>query len=186
MGSEMCIRDRLCAMLRLTDRMKWTIRQEKAGDEAVIASVTDAAFAGKTYADGTEANLPAQLRDAGALVLSLVAIECKQIIGHACLSPATIGGDRWLALGPVSVLLDKQGQGVGSALVSTATSVAQAYGRGGVVLMGDPKFYGRLGFELSQGITYQGKVSPHLQIYPFGADPKGDVHFHPLFEVDIS
>ncbi len=161
--------------------MKWTIRQEKSGDEDAIASVTKEAFAGKAYADGTEAQLPAKLRAAGALVLSLVATERKMIVGHACLSPALIGAEKWLALGPVSVLPAKQGQGIGSALVSSAVSVAQAYGRGGVVLMGDPKFYSRVGFELATDATYLNKPSPHLQVYPFGAQPCGDVMFHAAF-----
>lgn len=117
--------------------------------------------------------------------MSLVAVERKQIIGHACLSPATVGDEKWLGLGPVSVVPDKQGQGIGSALVSTAVSVAQAYGRDGVVLMGDPKFYRRLGFELASGATYAGKASPHLQIYPFSGgaarDVTGDAKFHPAF-----
>lgn len=91
--------------------MKWKIRQEAAGDEAAIAHVTKAAFAGKAYADGDEAELPGRLREAGALVLSLVAVERKQIIGHACLSPATVGDEKWLGLGPVSVVPDKQGPG---------------------------------------------------------------------------
>lgn len=171
----------LGARLGLTDRMKWTIRQEKSGDEAAIALATQLAFAGKTYADGDEAELPARLRDAGALVLSLVAVERKQIIGQACLSPATIGGEKWLGLGPVSVVPDKQGNGIGSALVSTAVSVAQAYGRGGVVLMGDPTFYTRLGFELAGAATFRGKPSPYLQAYPFGEMPTGDAIFHAAF-----
>ncbi len=162
--------------------MKWTIRQEKAGDEASIARVTQAAFAGKAYADGDEGSLPTRLRNAGALVLSLVAVERKLIIGHASLSPATIGPDKWLGLGPVSVSPDKQGHGVGSALVSTAVSVAQAYGRGGVVLMGDPKFYCRIGFEPAINATYKDKASPHLLIYPFGSVPSGEACFHSEFD----
>ena len=144
--------------------MKWKIRQEAAGDEAAIAQVTEAAFAGKPYASGDEADLPERLRDAGALVLSLVAVERKQIIGHVCLSPATVGDAKWLSLGPLSVLPNKQGQGIGSALVSTAVGIAQAYGRGGVVLMGDPKFYGRLGFEQTSDVTFNGSETRHLQV----------------------
>lgn len=165
--------------------MKWTIRQEKPGDEAAIAAVTAAAFAGKAYADGDEDTLPAKLREAGALVLSLVAVQGKTVIGHLALSPALVGGAKWLGLGPVAVLPDKQGQGVGSALVTTSLSVAQSYGRGGVVLMGDPAFYGRLGFEASGALTYDGKPSKHIQVVTFNGnaadDVSGDVQFHSAF-----
>lgn len=172
----------LGAQGRHSYRMKWNIRQEKAGDEALIADVTRAAFAGKAYADGDEDVLPAKLREAGALVLSLVAVEKKTVVGHIALSPAKVGDAKWLAVGPVSVRPDRQGQGIGSALVNNAVAVAQAYGRGGVVLMGDPAFYSRLGFTLAVDATYQGKTSPHLQVYPFGEMPTGDVRFHPTFD----
>ncbi|MCF2903556.1 N-acetyltransferase [Octadecabacter sp. CECT 8868] len=161
--------------------MKWNIRQEKDADVAAIAEVTRAAFEGKAYADGDEAELPAKLRDAGALVLSLVAVEGKTVIGHVALSPAKIGDEKCLGLGPVSVRPDRQGQGIGSALVNHAVAIGSAYGRSGVVLMGDPGFYGRLGFVAEQGPTVKGKPSKHLQIIGFEDVPIGDVSFHPKF-----
>lgn len=161
--------------------MKWNIRQEKEGDEAAIADVNRAAFDGKAYADGDEFELPAKLRDAGALVLSLVAVEGKTVIGHVALSPAKIGDAKCLGLGPAAVRPDRQGRGIGSALVNHAVAVAQAYGRGGVVLMGDPGFYGRLGFVAETGPTVKGKPSKHLQIVGFDETPTGDVAFHPVF-----
>ncbi len=163
--------------------MKWKIRQEKAGDEAAIADVTRLAFKGKAFAAGNEDALPTRLRDAGALVLSLVAVEGKTVVGHIALSPAKIGEAKWLALGPVSVRPDRQGQGIGSALVNNAVAVAQAYGRGGVVLTGDPAFYGRLGFQQSEALTLDGKPNKHLQFYAFGDAPSGAVQFHAAFEV---
>ena len=161
--------------------MKWKIRQEQIGDEAVIADVTRAAFAGKAYADGNEDELPAKLRDAGALILSLVAVNGKTVIGHVALSPAKVGDAKWLAVGPVSVVPDHQSKGIGSALVNHAVAVAQAYGRGGVVLEGDSAFYSRLGFVQSDALTHQGKPSRHLQAIPFDGEAAGDVEFHRVF-----
>ncbi len=162
-------------------RMKWTIRQEKPGDEAAIADVTRAAFEGKSYADGDEDAVAGKLRAVGALVLSLVAVEGKKIIGHVALSPAKVGDAKCLRLGPVAVRPDRQGRGIGSALVNHAVAVGGIYGRGGVVLMGDPAFYGRLGFVVAVGPTFQGKPSKHLQINGFDDTPVGDVVFHSVF-----
>lgn len=161
--------------------MKWKIRQEKTGDEAQIADLTRAAFDGKSYADGTEATIAQVLRDRGALVLSLVATHGKDVIGHVALSPAKIGDVKCLALGPLAVTPKHQGMGIGSALANHALAVAGAYGRGGVVLMGDPAFYSRLGFEVAGGLTYKGQASPHLQIFGFEIAPVGDVVFHAAF-----
>ena len=46
--------------------MKWKIRQAKDADTAAITALTRAAFEGKPYADGTEANLAERLGEAGA------------------------------------------------------------------------------------------------------------------------
>jgi putative acetyltransferase len=162
--------------------MKWTIRQEKGGDEAAIANVTRAAFEGKSYADGTETDLAGKLRDGGALVLSLVATEGKVIIGHVALSPAKVGDTKCLCLGPLAVRPDRQGRGIGSALVNHAVAVGGIYGRGGVVLIGDPTFYARLGFAPAVEATYIGKSSQQLQINGFDDAPVGDVQFHAAFE----
>ncbi len=161
--------------------MKWKIRQETAGDEAAIAQVTAAAFAGKVYADGEEAELPAKLRDAGALVLSLVAVEGKTVIGHIAMSPARIGDAKCLGLGPVSVRPNRQGRGIGSALVNHALAVAGVYGRGGGALTGDPAFYGRLGFVQDAGVTHLGTQPRFVQIAGFADPPKGELTFHAAF-----
>ncbi len=161
--------------------MAWKIRQEAPGDEAAIARVTAAAFDGQPYADGDEADLPGRLRDAGALVLSLVAVQGKTIIGHVALSPARIGDSKCLGLGPVSVHPDMQGRGIGSALVNHAVAVASAYGRGGVALTGDPAFYGRLGFVHDRSVTYRGKPSQFVLVAGFAEPPKGDLQFHAAF-----
>ena len=60
--------------------MKYKIRQETIGDEAAIKDVVARAFDGKFYADENDALLVDGLRNAGALILSLVATLKGQII----------------------------------------------------------------------------------------------------------
>lgn len=161
--------------------MKWTIRQEKSGDEAAIADVTRRAFEGKSYADENDAKIVGGLRDAGALVLSLVATHKGQIIGQVALSPAAIGGGRYLCVGPLSVVPEHQGKGIGTGLMGHALAVAQAYGRDGVVLQGAPAYYSRFGFERFDTVTFAGDGAQYIQVLPFGGPPSGEVKLHPVF-----
>ena len=67
--------------------------------------MTARAFAGVEHSDQTEPQIIGRLRAAGALSLSLVAIEGNVLIGHVAFSPVTIdgAGEGWFGLGPVSV-----------------------------------------------------------------------------------
>lgn len=161
--------------------MKWTIRQETEGDEAAITSVVAQAFEGKPYADDNDAKLVDGLRAVGALILSLVATQKGQIIGQIALSPATIGEDRYLCIGPLAVLPKYQRKGVGSALMGHALGVAQVYGRDGVVVQGDLRYYSRFGFEVFDGVTFAGDGAQFIQVLPWAGTPKGEVRFHPVF-----
>lgn len=161
--------------------MRWKIRQEAEGEEAAIADVVARAFEGKPYADDDDPKLVGRLRDAGALILSLVATHKGQIIGQVALSPATVGEARYLCVGPLAVLPEHQREGVGSALMGHALGVAQAYGRDGVVVQGDLNYYSRFGFEVLPSVTYAGKGADYVQVLPFKGTPSGEVRFHPVF-----
>lgn len=161
--------------------MKVKIRQELLGEEAQIAEVVARAFDGKPYAEDNDALIVGKLRESGALVLSLVAEAKGQIIGQVALSPASIGEGKFLCLGPIAVLPEFQGQGIGSDLMAHALGVAQVYGRDGVVLMGNPDFYGRFGFQRHAGVTHDGPGADYIQVLSFGPEPIGPVTFHPAF-----
>ena len=92
------------------------IAQERAGDEAAIRAVTQAAFAGLPHSEQTEAAIVDALRAAGALAVSLVAVDEGKVVGHVAFSPVTIdGGDKgWFGLGPVSVTPKRQRGGIGA------------------------------------------------------------------------
>jgi len=169
------------ARARQNGTMKWKIRQEEPDDEAAIKDVVARAFAGKAFADENDALLVNGLRDAGALVLSLVAVSRGEVIGQVALSPATIGDQRYLCLGPLAVLPDHQRIGIGSALVGHALGVAQVYGRDGVVLQGDLNYYSRFGFEVFPSVTYAGEGAAYIQVLPWGDTPSGEVKFHAVF-----
>lgn len=160
------------------------IRPETMADAAAIAALTTAAFATAPHASGTEAAIVAALRDAGALSLSLVAGEGGRITGHVAFSPVTIDGRAcgWFGLGPVSVAPDRQGQGIGAALIRDGLARLAAMGAKGCVLLGDPGYYRRFGFEADPGLRLP-EVPPQyfLRLVLAGAPPAGIVAYHPGF-----
>jgi len=122
------------------------IRSDCAGDEYVIRAVETAAFG-----RDREAKIVDDLRASDAFVpeLSLVAEKESAVVGHVILSRGHVepSGDPILLLGPVGVLPERQGEGIGSALVEAALTGARELGVSCVALIGDPGFYERFGFE---------------------------------------
>jgi putative acetyltransferase len=162
------------------------IRPERPEDAAAIRALTDAAFAGMPFSNQTEARVIDGLRAAGALTLSLVATEADAIIWHVAFSPVTVNGQAvgWYGLGPVSVWPARQRRGVGQALIREGLEQLRALGAGGCVLLGDPAYYRRFGFE-SDPELYAVGVPPGAfqRLTLAGARPKGQVSFHPAFDV---
>jgi putative acetyltransferase len=64
------------------------IRDEQEDDAAAIRAVTMAAFETMPYSSQTEAAIIEALRAAGALTVSLVAVEDDQVVGHIAFSPS--------------------------------------------------------------------------------------------------
>ena len=160
-----------------------TLRPETPADRDAIRALTARAFAPMPFADGNDQHIPGRLRDVGALTLSTVAEVEGTLVGHIALSPATVGGAAgWLALGPISVAPERQRQGIGAALMRHAIDHARAQGAPGLVLVGDPAYYGRFGFASHPGVTWR-DLPPHLVMaLPLGGTPaRGEVAFHPAF-----
>lgn len=163
------------------------IRDERDEDAAAISRITAAAFAGAPHSSGTEARIVEALREAGALTVSLVAAsDDGRIVGHIAFSPVQIDGvaGRWYGLGPVSVAPDLQRQSIGGALIREGLARLAALNADGCVLLGDPSYYSRFGFVSDPALTYGGAPSPYFQrLLLRGEPPKGDVRYHPAFDV---
>ena len=141
--------------------MTVAIRLEEAIDLAAIRDVNLTAFP-----EPAEANLVDALRANGKATLSLVAAQDEKIIGHILFSPMTMesneGQCQVLALGPMAVLPDAQGQGVGSMLVRAGLDRCKRAGVGCVLVLGHPTFYPRFGFKPASpfGIRCEYRVAP--------------------------
>ncbi|HVT52814.1 MAG TPA: N-acetyltransferase [Dongiaceae bacterium] len=163
------------------------IRPERPEDIADIRYITEAAFLPMAHSNQAEAEIIDALRAADALTISLVAIEDEELIGHVAFSPVTINGqsDGWYGLGPVAVRPDSQRQGVGTALIRKGLGRLEALGAQGCVLLGDPDYYMRFGFETVPGLELPGVAPEYFQCLTFGGrkPPRGSVAFHPAFDV---
>lgn len=160
------------------------LREETPEDAAVISALTTAAFEAHPHSAGTEAAVILGLRASGQLRLSLVAESRGSLIGHIAFSPVTIGGtdQGWVGLGPVSVARAQQGIGIGSLLIREGLARVRAMGAKGCVVLGEPGYYQRFGFEQDPKITYLGVPADHFQALSFRDNrPEGQVAYAPAF-----
>ena len=163
---------------------KIVIRNEVDSDVDAISEITTAAFENHPYSKQTEQFIIKALRDAGALTISLVAEAGKKVVGHIAFSPVTIsdGSLGWYGLGPVSVLPELQGQGIGKSLIHEGLSLLKALGAKGCVLVGDPGYYERFGFRSLPDLAIDGVPQEYFLALPFGeSKTSGTVIFHEGF-----
>jgi len=153
---------------------------------AAIAALTLAAFRNAPHSDGSEAHIIDALRKAGALTLSLVAESAGVIVGHVAMSPVSVSdaASGWYGLGPISVLPERQGNGVGSALMREVLRLLRERGAAGCVLVGEPAYYGRFGFRADPNLVFPPVPPEYFQALSFGTrTPRGVVSYHEAFGV---
>jgi putative acetyltransferase len=136
--------------------MTVTVRPERPEDQPDIYHVNREAFG-----QDEEADLVDAIRRAGAATLSLVAVRDGQVVGHILFSPVSIASHETthpaVGLGPLAVLPDYQGQGVGSSLVQAGLAACREAGHGIVIVLGHPDYYPRFGFRPASldGISWE-------------------------------
>jgi len=165
------------------------VRLERPDDRRASLRVEKAAFSRLD-----EAAIVGRVRDEPGS-FALVAIEDDEVVGHVQMSRAWIGSQPLLALGPIAVLPDRQGRGIGSALVREALQEARRRDEVGVMLLGSPDYYPRFGFR--PGATW-GLRNPFTGVQESGfvveerdfmlvplTEPEpplsGEVRWHPAF-----
>jgi putative acetyltransferase len=163
------------------------VRPEGLRDRDASLEVERLAFGSDEEADIVEA-----VRDEPGS-FALVADEDGAVVGHVQFSRAWIGETAVLALGPVGVLPERQGQGIGSELIRAGLNEARSRGEAAVILLGDPAFYPRFGFEPGSAF---GLANPFAGVRRDGFEIReedfmvarlgkarlsGDVRWHPAF-----
>ena len=106
------------------------------------------------FDQGTEADLVDALRDSGDAVLSLVADDDGEIVGHVLLSKLR-APDQCVALAPVSVTPGRQNQGIGSKLIFEGLARARRDGWRAMFVLGEPGYYQRFGFNAATAEKFE-------------------------------
>lgn len=162
------------------------IQEEEAAHHLAVFELIEGAFRGRPYSEGDEQYLPRSLRESDALELSLVALDRGRVLGNVVFSRVEIGGQdlNWFGLGPVAVEPKFQRRGVGGSLIRKGLEILkETRDARGVVLVGDPSYYQRFGFERIPGLEYEGVDPKYFQGIHFrGSLPQGNVRFHPCFD----
>ena len=192
------------------------IRPERDSDAEAILAVTRAAFAPEGEAEVALVDL---LRSRGKAVISLVATEGvateglategvatgvatketatgdDRVVGHVLFTKVTVepddGGRRLLGMAPLSVDPSHQGRGIGSGLVKRGLEDCRSAGCDAVVVLGEPDYYGRFGFEKASayGLANEYGVDDPFMVVPLRPGAldglSGTARYEPEFlEVD--
>lgn len=112
----------------------------------------------QSFPSDAEAQLVDALRRSGNLSISLVAELAGGIIGMAAFSPVLVKGKTEAAgpgLAPVAVAPQFQKTGIGSRLIREGVCKARAKGYPFIVVLGEPHYYRRFGFEMAAAYSLQ-------------------------------
>jgi HAD superfamily hydrolase (TIGR01509 family) len=131
------------------------IREEIPADIPGIRFVEE-----KAFNRPAEADLVDLCRKRGKVSLSLVAAGAAGIAGHILFTPVTVEPPRdtlrGLGLGPIAVLPECQGTGIGSRLMRSGVEICRQQGYDFIVLLGDPHYYARFGFKPARAFGLTG------------------------------
>lgn len=118
---------------------------EAPAHAAAVAALNRAAFGGDD-----EAALVERLHHDGLVVVSLVAVEGGDVVGHILFSDLAVEMDgrpvAAVALAPLAVRPDRQRRGIGGQLIREGLRRIRDKGRTAVIVLGHPDYYRRFGF----------------------------------------
>ena len=148
-----------------------SIRTETAADITAREALLDEAYGRSRFRKPSE-----KIRRGRTPAESLVAFDGERIVGTVRLWNIDCGGKPALLLGPVAVACDRQGEGIGAALMAHAVEAARLSGHAAIVLVGDAAYYGRFGFtaEKTGALAMPGPFERHrllaLELVPGALD----------------
>jgi putative acetyltransferase len=147
----------------------FVVRETTADDRGAVLGVVRRAFSDETRNAQEEIDIVEQTwaRGRQARPIDLVAVD-RDVVGHVLAAAGTVARTQILAVAPLCVAPERHGLGIGSVLMRELLDRATDADWSALVLLGDPEYYGRFGFEpASQFSLYWGPAgpgSPHFLI----------------------
>ena len=163
------------------------IRLEKPEDQIGIRHINTEAFD-----TDAEANLIDALRKSGIPLISLVAEQNGELVGHILFSPVTLEADNCsisiAGLAPMAVAPAFQKREIGSMLVEEGLKYCEKAGYAAVVVLGHPDYYPRFGFIPSVNYGIKSEFDVPAEVFMAKelrkgalADCNGIVKYHKIF-----
>jgi putative acetyltransferase len=162
------------------------VRPENLKDIQDIYNINSRAFG-----RNDEGDLVDKLRGEVSPYISLVAEKGSRKTGHILFTPVTIKNSSLKAagLGPMAVLPDYQGRGIGGALIEEGLCECRAKGMEAVFVLGEGEYYTRYGFEPAsdRGLYWRSdEYAPYFFVFELedGAlhEVTGEVRYNPAFD----
>jgi len=135
------------------DRLR--IARENPADAAAAEALVLAAFGPGRFAKTAE-----RLRERATMAAGFVARQDGRVVGSVRLWAITIDGQAALFLGPIAVAETVRNSGLGADLVGACIAEAQQRGVAGLLLVGDPPYFSRFGFEIAANARLPGPADP--------------------------
>ena len=136
----------------------YVIRSTTESDHDPILGVVRDAFAhdGRDGKEEVDIVLATWAMGDSVRPIDLVAVDDDTVVGHVLGAVGQLGDRPVIAVAPLAVAPSHHGRGVGSALMEELLQRAESQREPMVLLLGNPAYYGRFGFEPAAplGITY--------------------------------
>jgi len=162
------------------------VRPENVKDIQDIYNINSRAFG-----RNEEGDLVDKLRGEVSPYISLVAENGDHKAGHILFTPVTVKDSSLKAagLGPIAVLPDYQGRGIGGALIEDGLCECRARDMEAVFVLGESEFYMRYGFEPASdwGLNWKSdEYAPYFLVFELVAGSldgvTGEVRYHPAYD----
>jgi len=144
------------------------IRTARPADRDAVVALVREAFSSDDHDGREEVDIVVSTWETKATPagFELVAVDDGAVVGHVLVASGVLDGRDVVAVAPLAVTPARQGEGVGSALMTELLARAEEAQLPLIVLLGRPDYYRRFGFEPSGplGISYRIADDPHFMV----------------------